>query len=263
VRLISWNVNKAAAERVRRQAAALAERRPDLVALQEVRGSTLAVWREELRGVGLGHVACSLEGVAEALGDRRRSTGGVLLASRWPIDGVAAAVVPWPERVLAAAVDAPGGAVEVHVAYVPNVATGPLVGNRWLKAETFEGLYRRLAGVAALPRVLCGDFNVPLREEPDGTIVPFGRPGRAAEAELSILRGLADYDLADAFRAVRGYGAREFSWYSTFGNGFRLDHVFASQSLNVRGCRYLAALRVRGLSDHAAVEADFVPGDYA
>jgi exonuclease III len=257
MRLISWNVNKPAAARVRVQAAALGARRPDVVALQEVRASTLGVWREELARIGLGYMACSLEGVAEALADRRRATGGVVVASRWPLAAAEPALVPWPERVLSVMVGAPRGAVEVHAAYVPNSVTGGEVGHPWLKVEVFEGIIRRLARAAERPRLLCGDFNVPLREEADGTIVPFGRRGRAAEAELGVLGGLAAHGLPDVFRSLHGYGVQEFSWYSHRANGFRLDHLFASPELGAVACRYLQELRVRGVSDHAAIEGEF------
>src|SRR5437763_497727 len=39
--------------------------------------------------------------------------------------------------------------------------------------------------------------------------------------------------------------------------GRRYDHVFASARLNATRCAYLHHLRESGLSDHAAIEADF------
>ena len=256
MRLISWNVNKSAAARIRRQAAAIGERRPDLVALQEVRASTVGVWREELAAVGLAHVVCSLEWAAEAGVDRRRSGGGVLIASRWSLSPLPSLGIPWPERVLAGKVEHPAGGFELYVAYVPNAVTGGQVGIPWLKQETFEGIAQRLAEPAVLPRMLCGDFNAPLGETAEGEVVAFGRPGRAQAAELSVLRDLPASGLVDVFRSLHGYGVEAFSWYGRV-NGYRLDHLFASPELRPRACRYLHEWRANGLSDHSAVEAEF------
>jgi endonuclease/exonuclease/phosphatase family metal-dependent hydrolase len=41
--------------------------------------------------------------------------------------------------------------------------------------------------------------------------------------------------------------------------GRRFDHVFASTSLNPLSCTYLQKFRESGLSDHAALEAVFLP----
>src|SRR5205823_1036779 len=129
---------------------------------------------------------------------------------------------------------------------------------RNLSAETFEGIFQRLARKAEYPRILCGDFNAPEDEQPDETIVPFAKTARGKAAELSVLRGLARFDLADAYRYCHGYGAREFSWYDHRGRGFRIDHLLASGDLlDSVECSYLQELRDRGLSDHAALESGF------
>ena len=58
-------------------------------------------------------------------------------------------------------------------------------------------------------------------------------------------------------------GTTEWTWYSTLkggvrGNGFRLDHCFATPSLRprVRSCRYSHTQREAGISDHAIVIAE-------
>ncbi len=256
--LISWNVNKRVAA-LPRQVEALADRGPDVVALQEITQRTAPLFLELLPGVGLPHVVASfVDGVALMPG--RRRLAGVLVASRWPLrvlvrNGVPA---PWPERVLSVAIQAPPHEVEVHNAYVPVSVTGPAVDYPLLKVETFEALFSRLARRSRRPRILCGDFNAPLAEELDGTVVPFGRRGRAAAAELSIFRGLARHGLPDTFRVLHGYARQEFSWYGRV-RGYRLDHVFASRSLRAVACAYLHDLRTNGLSDHAPIEARFDP----
>ena len=58
MRLITWNVNRRV-ERLAAQAAALAGRAPDVVALQEVTARSWPLWRAALATIGLPHAACS------------------------------------------------------------------------------------------------------------------------------------------------------------------------------------------------------------
>jgi exonuclease III len=53
MKLLSWNVQAANGSRANRQIEALGEREPDLVALQEVRGKSAAVYQEGLARLGL------------------------------------------------------------------------------------------------------------------------------------------------------------------------------------------------------------------
>ena len=124
-------------------------------------------------------------------------------------------------------------------------------------------------------RILCGDFNTPQQEEPDGTVMTWGerrnRKGEIRtlkgfaewdEAERSVLTGLANHDLPDVFRSLHGYGREEFSWYLKRKGkliGRRFDHVFASRVLRPTRCEYLHAVRERGLSDHSPILAVFSP----
>jgi exonuclease III len=258
VRLISWNVNKRVGA-LPQQLEALAEYGPDVLALQEITQRTAILFLEALPAIGLCHVAVSLPNGIR-LTPERRLRAGVLTASRWPLRPLVRGHVraPWPERVLSVVVHTPIRDVEVHNVYIPNVSTGPAVGYPLLKVETFEALFARLTRRARRPRVLCGDFNAPLEERPDGTIVPFGRAGRDAVAELSIFRGLARFGLPDVYRALHAYARQEFSWYGQV-RGYRLDHIFASRSLNPIACEYLHDLRAAGLSDHAPIHARFDP----
>jgi endonuclease/exonuclease/phosphatase family metal-dependent hydrolase len=79
-----------------------------------------------------------------------------------------------------------------------------------------------------------------------------------------VILGLAEFDLADTFRALDGYSATDISWVAPRGEkswarGY--DHIFASRSLAPRTCSYLHSWRERGLSDHSAIEADFADRD--
>lgn len=133
-----------------------------------------------------------------------------------------------------------------------------------IKVETFEGIYERLCQDTEYPRILCGDFNSPQTELPNGTTIPFGTNNkRWPEAELSVIIGLGKHDLRDVYRLLHGFDEQETSWVIRNRGkeyGRRFDHVFASRHLNAIACTYLHTLREQGLSDHAPIEACFEPG---
>jgi exonuclease III len=246
LRLITWNVARRV-ERLPEQAAALALREPDVVALQEVTARSLALWRDALDDAGLPHVASPL--------DRRPARHGVLLAARTELEPAEPFTVPWPQSSMAAMVCG----VLVACVHVPNAANG------LVKPQTLAAVRAELARRDG-PRVLCGDLNTPRRELPDGTVWSFARDGKGRmreeragawdEAELGVVPGLRELGFADAFRAAHGYGSREPSWVWPHGGGWRLDHVFASEPLVVEAATYHHAWRDAGLSDHSALEVD-------
>jgi exonuclease III len=261
VRLITWNVARRV-EALDAQAAALGERQPDVIALQEVTARTLPLWKAACAAIGLPHLACTLGDADPARlppGPRRT---GVLLAARGPLEPLPAAFpVPWPETALGARV----AGIEVHTVHVPNAANGE-IKPRTLAAVRV-GLVKRDHA-----RVLCGDLNTPRREHPDGTVWSFARDGRGRlrperagfwdEAETSVVPGLRELGFTDAFRALHGYGERSPSWtfgrIAGHGGGWRLDHVFCSAELEPVACVYHHDWREAGLSDHSALEADLV-----
>lgn len=260
MRLISWNIHHR--REISRHVAAISQRAPDFVALQEFNVNAAVEAAELLAAIELPYTLTNERQIKA----RGRRNYGLLLAGRWPLVPLTDPpfAVPWPETVLSALVDAPFGAVELHTTHIP-----PGASNGRIKVETLKGIYDRLACDSVLPRILCGDFNTPRREFPDGTVYTWGqtetgalrrsRPGWDA-IERSVVLGLADYDLADVFRRIHGYGAAGTSWVARR-NGRewprRFDHVFASQRLGAYGCRYVDEWRTAGLSDHAAMEVDF------
>jgi exonuclease III len=274
MRVISWNVQGRLRD-LPGQLQALMKRQPDLVALQEVQGRTVAQWRMGLQQHGL---AFSAESVTCAQAHGR--TYGLLIASRWPITQLPWMDVPYQERVLSVQVATPWASIELHNAHVPN---SDKYG--WIKVETFEGIYKQLACVSAAPRILCGDFNSPHSEQADGSLVTLGQhvdeDGRAVvwetwtdkagrsdtgirwdRAERSVLTGLAAYELVDIYRACNGYAVQGCSWWWTGQDktvGRRFDHIFAARALNAAACDYLPAFHANGLSDHAPIEARFEP----
>jgi exonuclease III len=207
----------------------------------------------------------------EAVSHRRY---GLLVASRFPLTPASSThAVHWPERLLSAEVAMPNSPVTIHTTHIP-----PGSSNGWNKIKMLESVLGLVATPSAGPRLLCGDFNVPKLELPDGRVVTAaehvadgleprlrirfrGDDGRRWDlVERTLMQGGAGRELIDAYRFLHGYGREEFSWYLKRGplrSGRRFDHVFCSPDLKIVRCEYLHEMRVQGLSDHSALELDF------
>jgi exonuclease III len=258
LRLITWNVARRV-EALAAQAAALAEREPHIVALQEVTPRTLRAWEAAFATLDIPHVDCTLRDADPARAPAGRRRTGVLLAARWALEPLPSLPLPWPETGLARGV----AGIEVHTVHVPNAANGVI------KPDTLSAVRTGLTNRSG-PIVLCGDLNTPRREAPDGTVMSFARDSRGRlrpergtswdQAELGVVPGLRELGFVDAFRALHGYGAREPSWtwqrIARHAGGWRLDHVFCSAQLRPVAARYHHAWRDAGLSDHSALEVE-------
>ncbi|MBV9535167.1 MAG: endonuclease/exonuclease/phosphatase family protein [Solirubrobacterales bacterium] len=263
IRLITWNVARRTS-RLLDQATALAEREPDVVALQEVTRQTLPLWRHAFELMGLAHIrASALRGDSTGGASGRRTL--VMIASRVTLVDVDRQLpVPRLESALSVLAHASWGPLAVHCVHVPNAANG------WVKVETLQALRRGLETPGPASRVLCGDLNTPRRELPDGTTISFARdsrghlrPDRGPEwdaAELGVVPGLRDLGYRDAYRTLHGYGSRSPSWtwktIAGHNGGWRLDHTFVSPALLPRACQYHHEWREQRLSDHSALETD-------
>jgi exodeoxyribonuclease III len=263
LRLLSWNVARRVT-RLPEQAAAVGERAPDVLALQEITARTLPIWRVACGGLGLSHVVASLDAADPRREPASRRRTGVLIASRSPLRATSGLFPPWPETVVGAVIENGDGPLEVHCIHVPNASNG------WVKIHTLEAIRAGLTALPAAPRVLCGDLNTPRRELPDGTVLSFARDRRGKlrperglkwdAGELGVVPGLRDLGYSDAFRALHGYTRREPSWTwrqrAGHGGGWRLDHVFTSPELRPLRCLYHHAWRDDTLSDHSALEVE-------
>ena len=228
----------------------------DVVCLQELTPATASSWAERL-------AAADYRVEMAPLPPARESSRplGVLVAARDALEPVPVAAVPWPERVLAARLPGLGGleVVNVHSPISPKPELA--------KVRTHEAVFRHLAAPAAHPRLVCGDLNTPRREHADGSVWTFARtrngvlrPERGLrwdEAESALIRGLDAHGYRDAFRAVHGHELKEVSWeWQRWGGGYRLDHLVASEGIEIEQCSYLHEWRRElNLSDHSPLIA--------
>ena len=270
MRLLTWNLN--GRRRIEGQAAAIARRAPDIVALQELTANSIAAWRPALAEAGARDLIDSFSRAPswQAVGPRRY---GLLIASRFPLTyRLCAPNVPWPERLLSVEASTPNGVISVHTTHIP-----PGSSNGWLKVEMLEAVSALVADPPRLPNILCGDFNAPQFETDDGRIVTWGQKMANGEArvrrrwrggsgerwdtaERVLMTGGAGQPLIDAYRQLHGYGRQDFSWFAKLGGrriGRRFDHVFCTRDLEIERCEYIHDVRQEGLSDHAALELDF------
>jgi exodeoxyribonuclease III len=251
--LVSWNV-AGRVKLLKEQTQRLLSLHADAICLQEITRRTLPRWQTLLNDAGY-------LGVEHGALDSGRSRPLIVLtACREPIEPIAIAEAPWPERVLA--IRTPSGLelVNVHSPISPKPQLA--------KVRTHEAVYQHLATEpgGGRARILCGDLNTPRKEHPDGTVWTFARDqhGRLRvdrgehwdEAELALIRGLEPHGYRDAYRLLHGYEAREFSWeWARWKGGYRLDHLILSASVTVQSCTYEHQWRKDGLSDHSALIA--------
>lgn len=261
MKIITWNLNKRRA--IDAQVGSLVTRNPDVIALQEVSQNN----RERLKTafVEAGY-RYALDSWHDDPFPRRPF---VMIVSRRPLYMLDMRENPYAQGVISAHVAMPFGAVEVHNIHVPSIGSYELS----VKIGFMEAIYAQLAVRSSVPRILCGDFNSPMRELETGQLITFGQRQRIdgtcvtikgwermEAAERALLEGLRAFDLHDVYRAVHGYSIHDASWYAKNKGrefGFRLDHILASSALKPREFRYLHELRQNNLSDHAAAEAVF------
>lgn len=254
MRLLCWNV-AGRVTRLPEQAACVVGAAPDVVCLQELTARTRRMWSDALADAGWPEVALS---------DVDPETGGqpgrplyVLTAARGPLTVQEIPGLPWPERTLASIV-AGIKVVNVHSPISPKPGL--------VKVRTHEALFSYLSRRGE-PTLVCGDFNTPRKEHPDGTVWTFARnkygklrPERGERwdrAELALIKGLEEHGYRDAFRSLHGLEVRELSWeWPRWGGGYRLDHLIVSRHLAVSEVTYLHDWRKAGLSDHSPLLAE-------
>jgi exonuclease III len=229
LRLLAWNIRQGGGTRLPAIAKALARHAADILIISEYRG---------------GDSANRLRAMLAGLGYRHHSTlapppgkNGVLIAARRPFreHGAISSDLPEPYRMVR--VEAAG--LLVCGIYMPNLLA---------KVPYWAALIGALAGETGGAALAIGDFNTcrAFVDEP-GAIDPCAHFMDKVDA----------IGFCDLWRRRYPEG-REYSWYSTRGNGFRIDHAFVSPALFAKASavRYSHDERLARLSDHSPLILD-------
>jgi exodeoxyribonuclease III len=224
MRLLAWNIRQGGGSRLPRIADALKRKDADILVLSEYRG---------------GPSAPRLCAALDALGYRHATTlapppnrNGVLIAARCPFRelGAVAAALPEPYRM----VSVEFAAFRLSGIYMPNLLA---------KVPYWEALIAALSSESTARALAIGDFN---------TCRAYVDEAGAIDATAHYMDRIEGIGFCDLWRRRRPEG-REYSWFSTRGNGFRIDHAFLSHDLAARAAAigYSHEERIAGLSDHS------------
>jgi len=251
VKIATWNVNGIRARQTQLQEF-IDREQPDVLCLQEIKASLdqLPVWICELEGYwcywhgGKGYSGVGLHVRRAAFNDRP--------AFEHPS-------FDYEHRIVTARVPLAEGDLTVASIYVPNGGKDFPAKMRFLEAlDEYAAEFQ--ARQQAL--VLCGDLNVALTDmdvhakERRPNIVG-QRPDERALMERILSRGLVD-----VHRRFEPDNPDLFTWWAPWRNmkqrniGWRLDYVFAAQSLAERATSCVVQREI-GTSDHGPVVAVF------
>jgi exodeoxyribonuclease-3 len=208
MRVSAWNIQNGGGKRIEGIARALSDAGSDLCVLSEYTNASSLRLIGALKSHGYEHIRHT---------DPENRWGGVLIASRVPMEAGDVADCPSPERWLHVVIGS--NELEIGAAYIPNAER-----SRTEKSEYWKWLLSVGEVLGRRDAIICGDFNtgLPFADENGKTL-------RCADEMSRML----DSQWTDLWRLTHPQD-REFSWWSNIGNGFRLDHAFGATSLASR-----------------------------
>lgn len=235
--LTTWNVNSV---RLRvdllKMLSESPEGKPDVFCLQETKAMDDVFPRDAITALGYPHLL--IKGM--------KGYNGVAIASRLPLTPVDAP--DWCAkgdcRHLAARIDAPGGAIEVHNFYVP--AGGPVPDRdknpKFAHKLDFVTSMREWFGAARKKRdriILCGDLNIAPGEHDVWSHSYMQKIVSHTPIEVEHLEALrSGLGWTDAVRHFIPAEQKLFSWWSyrsadwrLSNRGLRLDHIWVTAPL--------------------------------
>jgi exodeoxyribonuclease III len=229
MRLLAWNIRQGGGSRLPRIAEALKRHDAEIVVLSEYRA---------------GPSAPRLSGALHSLGYRHATTvlpppgrNGVLVAARRPFceHGAVGVGLPEPYRMVSVDFDT----FRLIGVYMPNLLA---------KIPYWEALITALSLQSPNRALAIGDFN---------TCRAYVDEAGAIDATAHYMDAIEQIGFRDLWRHRHPH-QREYSWFSTRNNGFRIDHAFLSQELAAcAGCvHYSHEERIAGLSDHSPLILD-------
>lgn len=230
MKIVTLNIQHGGGKRVSKIIDYIRSLQPDLIVLTEYRENANApLFRSELATQGFVHFANALITAKE---------NSVCIFSRLPFVSRTYPMLTQGNvhRVISAHFDE----LAVYGVYFPQ---------NQAKADLFHFLIDGTLKTSESAYLVVGDFNTGQH-----SIDEAGSTFYCTE-DFSALSATG---LVDSWRK-RNPDAREFSWYSNAGNGFRIDHVFSSAAANaqIRRVYYDHAPRSSGISDHSALIIEY------
>ena len=229
MRILAWNIRQGGGTRLPVISQALAGHDADILVLSEYRGGDSAKrLREALATLGYGYATTPTPPPGK---------NGVLIAARHRFreHGTVSDAVLEPYKM-------------VRVEFPGFLLLGIYMPNLLKKVPYWEALITSLAHGAGGHALAIGDFNT-CRAYVD-------EPG-AIDATAHFMERIEAIGFCDLWRQRYPEG-REYSWYSTRSNDFRIDHAFLSPVLAARAgtVGYSHQERLAGLSDHSPLILD-------
>ncbi|MFG1924086.1 exodeoxyribonuclease III [Cryptosporangium sp. NPDC048952] len=254
MRLATWNVNSVTA-RLPRLLEWLAETKPDVLCLQEIKTTTEAFPSEAVAELGY---------ETAAFGNGRWN--GVAILSRVGLDDVTRGLVDepgFPDQETRA-IGATCGGVRVWSIYVPN-GREPTNPHYEYKLAWFAALQRTVATeLGAGPFVVTGDFNVAPTDDDVWDPALFVESTHVTPPERAALASLREAGLVDVFPRPLKYDHPFTYWDYRAGafpnnKGMRIDLFYADATLAAAVTDAYVdrnARKGKGPSDHAPVVVD-------
>jgi exonuclease III len=239
MKLLVWNIRHGGGKRLDRIVEEIAAYDADVVALTEYRAGPGRILCTAMREHGWTRAETT---------DPRANENGIAVLARVPMQRRRRCPAAPEHRLRWLDIDLPEHGFGIAVLHVPAAGSNRTHPLNLSKARFWETILRAAAARLHEPFLLAGDWNTGAHHVDEK-----GKTFVCAEHFVK----LSASGWTDMWRHYNP-GRTEWTWYSTLkggvrGNGFRLDHCFATPSLRPRitACRYSHAEREAGISDHA------------
>lgn len=239
--LLTWNIRHGGGARLGRIVEEIAAYDPDVVALTEYRarpGRELCAAMRE-RGWRFSETT-----------DPGDNENGIAVFSRAPVERRRPCPAAPEHRLRWLDIDLPEYGLGVAVLHIPAAGSSKTHPLNLSKVRYWDAVLRVAEARLAEPFLLVGDWNTGAHHVDE--------KGKTYVCAEHFLR-LSALGWTDMWRH-HNPGKTEWTWYSTLkggvpGNGFRLDHCFATPCLGSRvtACRYSHSERKARISDHSLV----------
>ena len=229
MRIVALNIRHGGGPRILPIVEYLKSKDPDVVVVSEFRENSNAI---VLRRAMLD---CGLDSFAAATTKLRENSVGVFARSQFQAKTFPELGIKHTHRVIAAQFSS----LTIYGVYFPQ---------QQAKAEVFDFFLGGVPSVQSEPQLVVGDFNTGLHG-----IDEAGETFYCADKMLA----LTNQGFIDCWRS-RNPEERVFTWYTTGGNGFRIDHAFATAAVNdrIKEIGYDHTPRETACTDHSALVID-------